>query len=165
MDINFSDYLMIKNTMSINFPDYFMVELTQENIDKGTMGSITGCALALAFKEQCPGENNPSCVEVESGTIRFCEWDFLNTDSDESVYQEFLFDMSDDLTLYAHAYDLDKRRVKPVNIHFNVTDIDIDERNNQIEIHGDGAIDEGISDLIVPRQNLPHIKEIDGMIG
>ena len=152
--------------MGYNFPEYFRVDINQDDIDNSTMSSITGCAIAVAFKRECPGQLDPSCVLVESGTVGFCEYDFFDAEKDQSTLQNFTFDMCDDLQLHARAFDLDKTRVKPVNVHFNVTKIEYEEAYNELHIYGDASIDEDISDLIKPRYKTEQrIEEIDGMVG
>ena len=139
--------------MSYFFPEYFRVDMSQEDIDNGFMGSVHKCALALAVTREM-GDVDITLIEVDEGRIDFIV-ESLEENDTEVVKHRFSFALDDSLYLHGLAFDLNKEKVKPVNIHFNITSIDFDESSQEYEVYGDACLHEDfVLAEVVPTQTV-----------
>ena len=126
--------------MSHFFPEYFRVDMSQEDIDNGIMGSMTKCALALAVGRELD-DFDISAIEIDEGRVDFVI-ETLEENDTEVWTHHFYFMLDEDLYLHTVAFDLNKDKVKPVKIHFNVTEIEEENGDNRYIVNGDAALHE-----------------------
>ena len=133
------------------FPEYFKVTMTDEDIEKGVMHSSEECALALAFKHDCPGQIEPGSVRVNSNLLDFSEYDFLDEGQQYSTRYEFNFDLDTDVYFHTLAFDMNKSKVKPIVLHVNITSVERDKDYPEVSIFGDISLhqDYDIKEVIV----------------
>ena len=139
--------------MSYFFPEYFRVDMSQEDIDNGFMGSVRKCALALAVTREMD-DFDITDIEVSEGRVDFVV-ESLEENDTEVWRHKFYFDLDDSLLLHTYAFDLNKEKVKPISMHFNVTRVERDESYQEYEVYGDACLHEDfvLAD-VVPTQKV-----------